>query len=59
MERVAFCMDARGENGLYNEMLDIIHMNEKWFRVDMVNMRIYMATNERPPHRAASHTSER
>ena len=57
MERVAFCMDARGVNGLCKEMLDVIHVDEKWFRVDVVNMRVYMAEDEDLPNRTLSHKS--
>ena len=57
LNRLAFCLDERDENGLYKEMFDCIHIDEKWFYVTDITMRCYLAKGEHPPVRKVKHKS--
>ena len=57
LERVAWCLDKRKANGLYSEMLDEIHVDEKWFFLDELTMTYYLADGEQPKHRSVQHKS--
>ena len=57
LNRLAFCLDERGEHGLYKEMFDRIHIDEKWFYVTDITMRCYLAKGEHPPVRKVKHKS--
>jgi hypothetical protein len=50
--RVAFCLNERGNNGLYKEILyDHIHVDKKFFLLTKEVERYILAQGEEAPHR--------
>ena len=47
-----FCRSFIGANGLYNDMYQYIHIDEKWFYITRVNQRYYLLPDEEPPDRS-------
>jgi hypothetical protein len=56
-ERVEFCLSERRENdnGMYKEMYDRVHVDEKWFYITKLKDRYYLVPGEPPPERTTSH----
>jgi hypothetical protein len=55
MARLEFCLNERGNNGMYNTMYDRVHLDEKWFFLTRVTERYYLADDEPRPHRVIGH----
>ena len=53
--RVDFCLEHRGLNGLYKDMFDRVHIDEKWFYLTRLNERYYLTEDEPEPHRHVTH----
>ena len=50
-----FCVDEILPNGLFKDMLDRVHLDEKWFLCDTVSKTILLAADEDLPYRATKH----
>jgi hypothetical protein len=37
---------------VFDSMMDVIHIDEKWFKLNQVNETLYLAKDEEPPHRS-------
>ena len=46
LERVHFCLAEGGDNGLYSDMEDRIHIDEKWFYLTKVSSGFYAVEGE-------------
>ena len=46
LERVHFCLSEGGPNGLYTDMEDRIHIDEKWFYLTKVTTGYYAVEGE-------------
>ena len=57
MARLEFCLNERGDNGMYNDMFDRVHVDEKWFYLTRVTERYHLAEDEPEPHRMIGHKS--
>jgi len=57
LHRYEFCREEIRENGLFNDMLDRVHVDEKWFYCDSMTKRVFLADDEREPYRATKHKS--
>lgn len=57
-ERVDFCLSQRGDNGLFKNFNDRIHIDEKWFHLDKKCHKFILAANEKPPHRTSQHNQQ-
>jgi hypothetical protein len=55
MSRLEFCLGERGANGLYNDMYDHIHVDEKMFLLTKEVQRYILAEGEEAPHRTVAH----
>lgn len=56
--RVAWCHEHEDHvTGRYSEMLDIIHVDEKWFNLTELNKQCYLADGEEDPYRSTCHKS--
>ena len=55
VERVKFAMSHVEEqaNGslLFDELYDVVHVDEKWFNEDVDRRTFYLVDGEEPPHR--------
>jgi hypothetical protein len=54
--RVEFCMAHIGllnHRYTFHDMLDTVHIDEKWFYVSQPTVKAYLAPDEEEPHRAA------
>lgn len=49
--RVEYCLSFLNDQGQYDDMMDLIHIDEKWFYITRTNQRYYLAPDEEPPHR--------
>ena len=55
--RYEFCRGEIRENGLFKDMLDRVHVDEKWFYCDLVTKRVFLADDEKEPYRTVKHKS--
>ena len=55
--RYEFCRGEIRENGLFKDMLDRVHVDEKWFYCDLVTKRVFLADDEQEPYRTTKHKS--
>jgi len=55
--RFQFCCNEILPNGLFNNMDDRIHIDEKWFYVDKVTRHFYLSENEGTPYKTTQHKS--
>ena len=50
--RIEFCRsNINMERGLFNEMMDVIHVDEKWFYMTQNSRKYYLGPDEEEPHR--------
>ena len=52
-----FVLSKQGENGLYRNLYDEVHIDEKWFYVTSANQRVILAGNEPDLHYTTRHKS--
>jgi hypothetical protein len=57
LSRVMFVLGKQGENGLYQNLYDEIHVDEKWFYVTSDHQHYILAHDEPDPHRTTRHKS--
>jgi hypothetical protein len=57
LHRLDFCLEERAHNGLFKEMYDRIHVDEKFFHLTKEVQRYILAEGEENPHRTVSHKS--
>ena len=57
LHRYEFCRGEIRDNGLFEDMLDRVHVDEKWFYCDLVTKRVLLADDEEEPHRTTKHKS--
>ena len=57
IHRFYYCCDEIKDNGLFKDMYNRIHLDEKWFFIDTVTRRIIMAVDEEPLYRSTPHKS--
>ena len=57
LERVAYCLDHRKDNGYYDEFMSEIFVDEKWFYVDQETLRYYVVDGEEEVYRPVQHKS--
>ena len=55
LSRVMFCLDKIGENGLYKDLYDEVHLDEKWFYMTRDHSHYILAAGESDPHRTTRH----
>jgi hypothetical protein len=55
LSRLEFCLGERRANGLYNDMYDRIHVDEKMFLLTKEVHRYILAAGEGAPHRTVAH----
>ena len=56
ISRIEYCLSMRDSCGLlYRDMLDTIHVDEKWFFMTSENECYILAEGEEPPHRHIQH----
>ena len=56
LQRLAWCLDHIDPNtNLYDDMLDVIHLDEKWFNLTEVNKSCYLTSDETNPMRTTRH----
>ena len=57
LARVEFCLSERrdGDPGLYKDMYNRVHVDEKWFYITKVKDRYYLVPGEAPPQRDSAH----
>ena len=49
--RLEFCKSMLKDNGYFEDMLNRIHIDEKWFYITKVKRNYYLALDENTPHR--------
>ena len=54
-KRIDFVKTFETNNGYFEDMEEIVHVDEKWFYMTELNMRIYLAEGEEEPHRQVKH----
>jgi hypothetical protein len=58
LQRIEWCVDHIDQHtGRYSEMLDVIHVDEKWFNLTETTKQCYLAADEPVPHRTTRHKS--
>ena len=57
LHRYEFCRGEIRGNGLFKDMLDRVHVDEKWFYCDLVTRRVLLADDETEPYRTVKHKS--
>ncbi len=58
VERLEWCENhVDSHTGDYSEMLDVIHINEKWFNMTELTKSCYLAEDEEDPYRTVRHKS--
>ena len=59
LERVEFCLSERRDDdqGMYRDMYNRVHVDEKWFYITKVKDRYYLVPGEEAPERTTSHKS--
>ena len=57
LSRIEFCLSERGENGVYREMYDRVHIDETWFRLTRVAEHYFLCPGEPRPNRTTAHKS--
>jgi hypothetical protein len=55
--QLEFCLNERANNGIFNEMYDHIHVDEKFFLLTKEVEQYILAQGEEGPHRTLSHKS--
>jgi len=54
--RIAWCCDHVDHNtGRYSEMLDTVHVDEKWFNLTETTKSCYLTIEEEDPYRSVRH----
>lgn len=52
VSRLKFCLShVNHKTGRFHPMLNVIHIDEKWFDISKVNQNYYVLPNEKKPHR--------
>jgi hypothetical protein len=57
LHRLELCLDERANDGLFKEMYDCIHANEKFFLLTKEVEQYSLAQGEDGPHQTVSHKS--
>jgi hypothetical protein len=55
LARIDFALSMRDEDdrSVYQDMMDVIHLDEKWFYIDKKTIKVYLGLDEEPPERSA------
>jgi hypothetical protein len=59
VKRVLFCLEWLNPNDedVYQDLMDVVHLDEKWFYVSKDNERFILADDEPEPNRTVAHKS--
>ena len=53
--RIDYALSWRKPNGLYDDMLEVVHVDEKWFFTEVQRQRVYLLEGEERPNKTAKH----
>lgn len=51
IRRTQFCLQHVQPNGFFSEMMDVVHIDEKWFYITTISKTFYVSLDEPVPHR--------
>jgi hypothetical protein len=51
LARLTFCLSKIKPDGFFEDMMDVVHVDEKWFYLQQTKRSYYLSPNEPAPHR--------